>query len=299
MPSRPTRKSSRRARPSASRSLVGSSSSSRSTWLSRIAASAARASSPPESVAVACGSCAGSSPRAAQHARCPGLEVRAADREVVLERGRVGVVDRSDRLAVSASAALCIAASAAATPVRRARYCPSASSGRRSRSWGRNPTLALAGWRATAARLGLFETGDQAQQCRLTDTVWADDRDARPGADRSGDVVQHRAGTVAEADAAQVDAGRGHRSRVGSSPAVGDALSPRRAGRCAGQSMRTAPCGVEKNTATRPGSSSSIQSKRKSARSNGSSNQAAMVSGLPQISAASMPIGTSGLQLGW
>jgi hypothetical protein len=62
--------------------------------------------------------------------------------------------------------------------------------------------------------------------------------------------------------------------------------------------MRTVPCGVENDTATSPGSSPWTQSKRKSARSNGSLSQAAIVRALPQISADSMPIGASGATLG-
>jgi hypothetical protein len=188
----------------------------------------------------------------------------------------------------------------------------------------KKPDRGARGMDGDAAGLGLFEAGDEPQQGRFAHTVGPNNGRACPGTDPGGDVVQDWARAVAEAETAQVDACGGHRSRVGSNPRVRrrliaarhfvDSRTPDTPQKwcvgvhkvradgliaAAGQSMRMEPRGVEKWTATRPGSSSSIQSKRKSARSNGSSSQAAIVLALPQISAASMPIGTSGLALGW
>ena len=136
--------------PSTSRSLVGSSSSRTSTWLSRIAASAARASSPPESVAVACGQLLGVESEAGEHARRPALEVRPADREVVVESSRIGVV----RAGSAARAGMVRQGGRGTSPwqprrPRRPYAVPgtarSASPGRRSRSCGRKPIVASGG----------------------------------------------------------------------------------------------------------------------------------------------------------
>ena len=90
-PGRSATKRSSRARPSKSRSLVGSSSSRTSKRESRIAASDARAAWPPDSAAVSRSSSAGIEPEVAQDRLRALLQVGAAEPEPRLERVRVAV----------------------------------------------------------------------------------------------------------------------------------------------------------------------------------------------------------------
>ena len=166
-PSRPTRKSSKRASPSTSRSLVGSSSSRRSTWLSRIAASAARASSPPESVAVVWGEQRRGRVRDRPAPRRPALEVRPADREVVVERSGIRVV----RATVGAPAAMVrqgcrgtlhgsLGSGDARTP---GQVLPERLAGPAVALLGKEADRRVCGMNGDAADVGLLEAGDEPQ----------------------------------------------------------------------------------------------------------------------------------------
>ncbi len=92
------------------------------------------------------------------------------------------------------------AASAAATPVRRARYARSVSAGRASVSCGSAPTVSVAGARSTVPPSGSLEAAEDPHERRLADPVGTDDPEARAVVDLEVDAVEDHLGPVVLGD---------------------------------------------------------------------------------------------------
>ena len=179
--------------------------------MSRIAASPQRASWPPESVVVSRSSSAPVEPEPVEHRRRPGVEVGAAERRASAPAPRRTRRRRRPRRRRGRRTAAVSAWSAAATPVRRARYSRSVSPARRSRSCGSSTTVAERRRHGHRAGLGRQVAGDQARAastCRRRSGPTTASRVC--GADRDGDVGEHGVRPVREADRAQLDLGPGH-----------------------------------------------------------------------------------------
>jgi len=142
-PRRPRTNDSRRSSPARSRSLVGSSSSTRSNRLSRSAASAARAAWPPDSEVIS--ACPPASrPRSAS---IEGMRSSRSGAPLAIQRSNATAYASSAPGSPDprAAAVASIAAVASAAPVRRARYPATVSPGTRSCSCGSQPRKASDG----------------------------------------------------------------------------------------------------------------------------------------------------------
>ena len=206
-PAKPSTKRSRRSSPSKSRSFVGSSSRSRSKRESRIAASAARAASPPESVAVSWSS-ETDRPSSAQTVRARASRSRAAQREEALERGGV-----------------CVRAPLGRVPLHR-RFGVGDAGASREVAEQRLPRPAVVLLRQVADRqrggrtldralVRLVEPGREAEQRRLAGAVRADEAEPRARAERQVDAIEHGVGAERADDACRARLARASTSRDG------------------------------------------------------------------------------------
>ena len=193
---RPTKRSSRSS-PSKSRSFVGSSSRRKSKRESRIAASPARAASPPESVVISCSRATGS-PSSAQTvpARC--AKIGTAQCQKLLQRGRVALGSQSAewrcdrRLGRRHARAPREIAEQRLARARVVLLREVADRGRGRRA------LDLPVVRLLVAR-------EQAEQRRLAGPVRPDEPEPRARAERQVDAVEDDVGAVRLADAGERD----------------------------------------------------------------------------------------------
>ena len=125
------------------------------------------------------------------------LEVATAEREVALERGRVGVGGSRSRC-VAALPRVCGGDAGAPREVREQRLARPAVVLLRQVAGGERGRR-----RARRARVGLLDPGEQAQQRRLAGPVRADDAEPRSRPDRQVDAVENGLGAVRLDDAGE------------------------------------------------------------------------------------------------
>ena len=214
-PAKPSTKRSRRSSPSKSRSFVGSSSRSRSKRESRIAASAARAASPPESVAVSWSSETGRPSSAqtvrARASRSPPPSARKRSSATAYASGLQSAVCRF-------TCGFCVGGAGAPREVAEQRLA--------------DPAVVLLRQVADRQRSGrtldralvrLIEPGRETEQRRLAGAVRADEAEPRARAERQVDAIENGVGAERADDACQRDShgrappgtrGRGRAQRV-------------------------------------------------------------------------------------